>query len=414
LKKALVLAGGFDQIALIEELKIRGYYVILADYYPHPVAKPVADKHYQVSTLDIDKVIEVARIEKVELVTTACTDQALLTVARVSEILELPFYLDFETARNVTNKEYMKQRFLEFSIPTAKHIIVDTLNSIQERIIDFQYPLIVKPVDCNSSKGVLKVNKFGELLRAVENAKNLSRTQTAIVEEFIEGKEYTVDFWIEHGEPVLLMASEIRKLQNRETFTINGCRTLPELIEEKVEKLKEIAKKISVAFALDNMPMFMQVIDNGEDIYVLEFSARMGGGTKYKMIELYSGVPIMKIYVDRILGILPVLPHKLTRKNMLLSFVYCKAGVAKKIVGLQELQDKGVVFESYQYKPLGTRFIKAENSGDRLLGVLLMAESNEEIRYKEKETYEQLSVLDENGYDIILRELNEEGGCYAG
>lgn len=48
--KILVLAGGFDQIALIQELKKRGHSVILADYYENPPAKPYADEHFQVST----------------------------------------------------------------------------------------------------------------------------------------------------------------------------------------------------------------------------------------------------------------------------------------------------------------------------------------------------------------------------
>ena len=87
--KALVLAGGFPQIALIKELKSRGYETVLADYYAEPVAKPYADKFYQVSTLDIEAITKVARDEQVDFLITACTDQALLTVAKVSEDLGL-------------------------------------------------------------------------------------------------------------------------------------------------------------------------------------------------------------------------------------------------------------------------------------------------------------------------------------
>ena len=64
--KALVLAGGFPQIALIEELKRQGYTVVLADYYSEPVAKKYADIFYQKSTLDIEAITEIAKKEKVE------------------------------------------------------------------------------------------------------------------------------------------------------------------------------------------------------------------------------------------------------------------------------------------------------------------------------------------------------------
>ena len=49
-KKALVLAGGYDQIALIAELRKKKYYIILADYLDNPPAKKEADCFMQVST----------------------------------------------------------------------------------------------------------------------------------------------------------------------------------------------------------------------------------------------------------------------------------------------------------------------------------------------------------------------------
>ena len=111
--RILVLAGGFDQIALINELKQRGHYVVLADYYENPPAKESADKHIIVSTLDIKAIETIALQENVDLVCTACTDQALLTVSYVSERIGLPCYLDYKTGLNVTNKSYMKHLLWE-------------------------------------------------------------------------------------------------------------------------------------------------------------------------------------------------------------------------------------------------------------------------------------------------------------
>ena len=95
--KALVLAAGLPQIALIHDIKSRGIEVVLADYYPNPIAKPYADKFYQISTLDIPAVTELAKTEKVDFILTVCTDQAMLTVANVSEKLGLPCYIDYQT-----------------------------------------------------------------------------------------------------------------------------------------------------------------------------------------------------------------------------------------------------------------------------------------------------------------------------
>jgi len=125
--KALVLAGGYPQIALIRELQSRGITVVLADYYAQPVARPYADVFYQVSTLDVPGITRVARDEQVDFLITACTDQALLTVAQVSETLGLPCYIDYQTALNVTNKSYMKRMFALHQVPTSRFVTMGRL-----------------------------------------------------------------------------------------------------------------------------------------------------------------------------------------------------------------------------------------------------------------------------------------------
>lgn len=149
--KAIILAGGYDQIALIQELKKRGFETILIDYYENPPAKNFADNHYQVSTLDIEAIKKIAIKENVHLVTTACTDQALLSIAKVSEELVLPCYIPYKKALNVTNKKYMKNVMNKSGIPTAKHKVVSDIKSID--LSEFKFPIVVKPTDCNSSKG---------------------------------------------------------------------------------------------------------------------------------------------------------------------------------------------------------------------------------------------------------------------
>ena len=203
--RIIVLAGAADQVALINELKLRGHEIILIDYLNNPLAKPYVNKHYCKSTLDVEAVKEVAIKEKADLICTACTDQALLTVANVSEQLNLPCYISYKTALNVTNKSYMKKVMVENSIPTAKYVI---LNKVElEKVKDFVMPVVVKPVDCNSSNGVRRIESIEELPKYLQEAINLSRTKTAIVEEFKEGKELSVDYYVEGTEAKLLSAT---------------------------------------------------------------------------------------------------------------------------------------------------------------------------------------------------------------
>ena len=147
--KALVLCGGIPQAALIEELKSRGIYMILADMNPNVMARPYADAFYPVSVLDVDAVKQLAIEQKVDMVLTACADQVLLVQAQVSEELGLPCYIDYKIAKDVSSKELMKKVFVEHGIPTSRHVIMGEFD--EEKVKDLLYPIIVKPVDSYSS-----------------------------------------------------------------------------------------------------------------------------------------------------------------------------------------------------------------------------------------------------------------------
>lgn len=400
--RVLVLAGGSDQIALIQELKIRGHKVVLLDYFENPPAKEYADKHVVASTLDVEKVKEVAIRENVELITTACTDQALLTVSNVSEQLGLPCYLSYQTGLKVTNKSYMKRVLAENHIPTAKFAILDKVDL--EAINEFTFPLVVKPVDCNSSKGVKKVDSKEELSLYLAQAIEFSRTKTAIVEEFKQGKEISVDYYVENGEARLLCATTSLKIRQRKSFTIL-CSDYPAITEDHEESLKIIGNQVAHAFGLKDCPLFIQMIANGNDFNIIEFSARMGGGSKYNLIKVLSGVNIMSKYVDLILGGKPsVNPVKQVNFAKMV-YIYCKSGVFDHIEGLTELKKQGVVDAFFEYKTKGMNILNAETSSDRPAGYLITAETASALEDKLAVVDSRIKVISDKGEDIMLHGL---------
>lgn len=401
--KIIVLAGGSDQIALIQELKKRGHHVLLIDYFQNPPAKLFADKHFVASTLDVEAVERIAVSENADLICTACTDQALLTVAKVSEDLSLPCYISYQTALNVTNKSYMKKVMCENGIPTAKYKILHRCYDETE-LKDFIYPLVVKPVDCNSSKGVKKVNTQEELRGALDAAIEYSRTQTAIVEEFKEGEEISADFYIDGTDVKLLCATTSVKVRNQNSFTIlRSCYPAVTQIQKNI--LVGIARQIANAFELRDTPLLVQLIRKGEHFDVVEFSARMGGGSKYKLIEVLSGVDIMSKYVDLILGDKPKVHPSNQVSYAMMNYVYCHPGIFHQAVGLKELLEGSYICDYFLYKTRGMSIVKAETSGDRAAGYLVIAGSEAELQRKVQYVDSHMSILDNDGNDIMWHGL---------
>jgi len=402
--KALVLAGGLPQVALIEELKRRGITTVLADYFENPVAKAYADIFYQVSTLDVPAITEVAKKEKVDFLITVCTDQALLTVAQVSEELSLPCYIDYQTALNVTNKSYMKRVFAEKGISTARFAVMASLE--QDKVKDLRYPLIVKPVDCNSSKGIRRVDDPKDLPEAFAEAVSLSRTKTAIVEEYIVGPELSVDVYVENGHAHVLSISELDKIPQKDKFVIFRSKAPKSLSDKVYSQICATAQQIADAFGLKDSPMLIQMISDGDAAYVLEFSARTGGGEKFVMIRRVSGFDVIGAVVDLTLGNKPHVNAFDARNQFFASeFIYCKPGVFKEIVGDQVLLDQNIICDFYRFKSEGSVFDTINNSGDRVAGYSIIADSREALEHKHDRAKEGIKVLDVNNCDIMRRDL---------
>jgi phosphoribosylamine-glycine ligase len=400
--KILVLAGGSDQIALINELKRRGHYIVLVDYFDNPPAKSYADKHIVASTLDVEKVEQIAKSENADLICTACTDQALLTVSYVSEKLGLPCYIDYQTGLNVTNKSYMKKVLLKNNIPTAKFVIVKSPDV--SAVNGFTFPLVVKPVDCNSSKGVKKVESLEEFRTYVAEAINYSRTKSAIVEEFKEGIEISADFYIENGVAKFLSATNSLKIRNRKSFTIL-CSDYPAITGEQEVAVTKIATDIAKAFLLNNTPLLVQLIVKDSEINVIEFSARMGGGSKYKLIEVLSGVDIMSKYVDLILGDCPHVHPSKQVDYCKMVYIYCYPGVYDRMEGLEQMKSEGVIDDYFLYKTKGMEIQKAETSGDRPAGYLCSAKTSDDLWKKIEYIDSQIKAISSTGEDMMIHGL---------
>ena len=406
MKKIMVLAGGNDQCALIEEL--RRYFngeveIILADMSDKVKAIAYADKFVQVSTMDRPAVLKVAEQENIDYILTACGDQPLSTMAYVSDQLGTPTYLTEQEVRDLTNKRYMKDKMIENAIPTAKHIYIDkTWNG---EMPAFEYPLVVKPVDSNGSKGVKKVFTSDELESSLKEAFSFSISGDVIIEEFKSGEELSCDFYVENGIAKTLSITASKKIkENEKSFTIIQS-YYPAPVNYSEERVLEIAQQIVNAWGLKDTPLLVQMIVNENEYNVLEFSARMGGGSKYHLIQVLSGVDIMKIYVEMVMGEKPHVEPSKQWNNAIMSYVYCKPGEYVSLKGFDELKENGDIHSYFTYRTAPSIIVKSDTSSDRVAGFLVVANSEEEALRKLQYANEHLAVLDYEGNDIMRHDL---------
>lgn len=404
---AIVLGGTDPHVLLVNKLHDRGYYVVLVDYLPNPPAKRVADEHVQVSTLDKEKVLIIAKERGASLVISACIDQANSVCCYVAEKLKLPHPYSYETSLLVTNKGLMKKRMKEFDVPSSSFILTRDVVDVDWNQVSF--PCVVKPVDCNSSKGVRRADSIDEAKSFVEAALKLSQTGEAIIEGFCAGNEIQVDcVALDNDTDVVMTRSKVKVFGSNETVLNSYGSIVPAQVSKSVlPKLKQIAVNIAKGFGLRNTPFFYQAIVTGDEVNVLEFAPRVGGGLSYYMIKNFVGFDAVEAVVDSFLGMtIRECFHKL-EKVYRTYLLYSKACTYDHIEGLEDLKEKGLIKEFFITKSKGDVIDGDMRSSNRVGSFVVEASSIDELNERVNYCFNRVGVMDEKGNNmILLSEIN--------
>ena len=404
---AIVLGGTVPHCELIRQLQRRGYYTILVDYLPDSPAKSVADEHIQESTLDQEMVLKIAKERNASLVLAGCVEQANVTACYVGEKLGLYVPYSYETSLNVTNKGLMKRIMVENNIPTSKHVYVGE-NDDLSALDGLRYPLIVKPADSNSANGVKKVSDPAELEKNLKLALSFSRNHKAVVEEFVTGKEISAYCYVQDHKAKLLMTAQRLSVFDGTDKVIKCFSTIaPAAISKKAEQEAErIATAIANSFDLNNTPLFVQGIVRGDEMDVLEFAPRMGGGSCFKTIKGNTGFDVIKATIDAWTNTkVSFETWHYPEKIFVVNTVYGKDGVFDHFTGGEELVKSGVAEEFLPIKMRGAQIDNSRASSSRLCFFITAAPDYKGILEKADRAYSMIHATSSAGEEMIRREL---------
>ena len=406
-KTALVLGGTSPHKLLIDKLKSRGFYVILVDYLDNPPAKSDADEHIKASTLDQDLVLSIAQERNADLVISTCIDQANSVCCYVAEKLNLPHPYSFKTSLDVTNKGLMKQIMRENGIPTSPYVTVSSPDKVDWGAVCF--PLVVKPVDCNSSKGVKRVDNNEEAENALADAIRLSRSREAILEGFNAGPEIQVDcLATSSGVKVMMTRQKQKIVSDGEGMVLQSYGSIfpAPLNSTQKEEAQCIAEKIAKAFGLRNTPFFYQAIITEEGISVLEFAPRIGGGLSYTILKDFGSYDAVEYAIDSYLGqdldATPCIPDDRFLASIL---VYVHPCVFDHLEGFEELINSGMIDGGFIMKSRGDFIDGDMRSSNRVAAFIVTAEDYQSLQSKASYAFSSIEAYDMDGKPMINRSV---------
>ncbi|MBR5947735.1 MAG: ATP-grasp domain-containing protein [Clostridia bacterium] len=407
MKTAIVLGGTVPHIDLICQLKERGFHTVLVDYGTNPPAKQYAAEHIIESTLDKEAVLKIAAERKADLVISTSVDQANVVCCFVAEKLGLPHPYSYETALDVTDKVRMKAIMHANGIKTSRHISVSEFSQLENAELCF--PIMIKPADSNSAKGVKKVENIAEAEAAFELAKRFSRNGMVIAEEFVSGPEISAYGYVVNNEPHVIMIQERISTYDGDDKVIKCYASIaPARISEKAkENAAATLMQIADAFKLDNTPLFFQGIVKGDDISVIEFAPRTGGGISTQTMKKAADFDFISASIDSWLGLVPDFSkaHKVDRIYAV-NQVYANTGVIGEINGCEDLVSGGIADIVSFYRSVHSKTDASSAGSSRVLVMVVSGDSEKQIKDKVSAAFSSIDVIDENGSSMIRKDLN--------
>lgn len=270
-KSILVFGVGELQQSIISRARKMNLYVVGIDPCEDAYCKEDCDAFEVVGGQDFIGTIEVAKKYNVSAIVTAATDKPLVMMARVAKELSLPFY-SVKTAEWSTDKFQMKQRFLEGGVPCARGRLIHNLEEAQ----DLNFPLICKPRDNSGSRGVKLCRDLTELDSCIKEALEVSKLDTVLVEEFIEGSEFSIESLHYDGKSEVIQFTEKKTTE----FPYNvelGHKQPANLTDDQRNQICDIISKIATCLHFENCPSHTELKINDRGIFVIETSPRLGG-----------------------------------------------------------------------------------------------------------------------------------------
>lgn len=312
-QKKLMLLGGLRYLLpVIESAHQLGYYVITCDYLPDNIAHKYSDEYHNVSIIDKEAVLALARELQIDGIMSFAVDPGVVTAAYVQEQMGLPAFGPYESVCILQNKDRFRNFLTQhgFNVPKAKGF-----SSIEDAMSEkywYPWPVIVKPTDSAGSKGVTRVDRWEDLKAALEVAFEHSLSKRVIVEEFIEkaGCSSDTDSFSIDGELKFVSFSAQRFDEHAPNPYTPSAYSWPSTMTKAQEA--ELASEIQRLLTLLGMRTSIYNIEtrvgtNGKP-YIMEVSPRGGGNRLAEMLRFATGVDLITNAVraavgDEVMGI---------------------------------------------------------------------------------------------------------------
>lgn len=277
--KKLLILGGFNlACVIIRHAQKMGVYVVVADYNKDCPAKDIADKFVTVSATDVDAVVELCKTESIDGITTGFVDILLSPCYEVCKRMGFPYYVTPKMLTMSTNKIDFKETCNQYDVPVPQTYFIGS--KITEDVLsNINYPVFVKPLDASGSRGASVCYNCKELEKQFIEATGYSPTNNAIIEDYITGREFLMNFIAQDGEFRMIsmfdryVCDDRGSAINYASLSKGPSKATDYYLNEVNDKVVNMFKSLGFKDGI----YFLQGYSDGNKITFFEMGCRLGG-----------------------------------------------------------------------------------------------------------------------------------------
>ena len=384
----LCICAGRWQLNGMLQAKKQGYKLFAVDGDKNAEGLKIADKFLVIDIHETKKIINYIKDQKIGLGGVICltSDIGQKTASIIREEFKL-FGMSYKISKKMTNKEMQRGALTnKKGIDIPKWLIIEKYLNSNKIIEDIGLPCVVKPVDSAGSRGVEIVYEEQDLEEKIRSASLFSSNSRVIVEEYIQGVEYTVETFTHKLATHLLLITEKSKLNKTLANELFSSELEEKDVIELTTKIEKIFKTLEYKYGAGHTEFIKR---NSDGVFFLVESAGRGGGFLVAdlLVPEASGFNLNEACVVQAMGDEPNKFLNTRNNKTLLRFIPSQDGVIQGISGFEAANKINNVVAGCFVK-IGDKTKKAQSDGDRIgyiltkgktkLSALLLANKIEE------------------------------------
>lgn len=416
-KKILIIGGTKTECDIVRYAKAKGAYTIVADYDSEAPGIQIADRAVLISARDVDALVNFCKKEKVDGVITGFVDILLRPYMEVCKRLNLPCYITEKMLSMSTNKMIFKETCDKYGVSVPRTYLVagdiddDTLKRIN-------YPVFVKPLDGSGSRGAGVCNNIEELRVKFQEAVDYSASGKAIIEDYIVGREFLLDYIAVNGEFRLLsifdrfMASDRGSAINYSTISMSPSKAVDYYLDNVNDRVINMFKSEGFTDGV----LFMQGYYDGNRVIFYEMGCRLGG-SYFNHEQACLGYNAMDMIIrfaltgQMVEDINTISKESAKYKKYALDCNYLLKGVDEtvvSIVGMEKIEAMSECIEIQKYRDVGYHYSKDRTVDRPIMVAEVVADSKKEVKRIVNYINSEFNVFNERGESLLMEKLDPE------